>query len=186
MIFLRENYKSRSTDLTEQVTRISKVLEQVEGIYIPLADKFDIPVILSFLSQIDLNIPIYGDQDWMNATGLETAAFLDSNLIFSSDYFLKFDDLDYQKFSKDFLYKTKIDVNRNILYGYDTMKYLLTIIRSSFSSGIALKQKMISGISSTGFHNNICFDSNRINRYLNIVRYLGGRFELIDKFKMNN
>jgi branched-chain amino acid transport system substrate-binding protein len=186
MILLRENYKSRSTDLTEQVTRISQVLNQVEGIYVPLADKIDIPVLLSFLSQIDLNIPIYGDQDWMSATGLETAAFLDSNLIFCSDYFLKFDDLDYQNFSKDFLFKTKIDVNRNILYGYDTMKYLLTIIRSSFSSGIALKQKMISGISSTGFHNNICFNSNRINRYLNIVRYSSGRFELINKFKMNN
>ena len=185
-IVLRETYKSKTFTLTEQINRISASLNQIEGIYIPLSDRIDIPVILSFLSQINLSVPVYGDQDWMSTTGLEAASFLDSNLVFCSDYFLKFDDLDYQNFSKDFFSKTKLDVNRNILYGYDTMKYLLTIMRSSFSSGYALKQKMISGISTVGFHNNICFDSNRINRYLNIVRYISGKFELIDKFKLNN
>ena len=185
-IVLRETYKSKTFTLTEQINRISASLNQIEGIYIPLSDRIDIPVILSFLSQINLSVPVYGDQDWMSTTGLETASFLDSNLVFCSDYFLKFDDLDYQNFSKDFFSKTKLDVNRNILYGYDTMKYLLTLMRSSFSSGYAIKQKMISGISTVGFHNNICFDSNRINRYLNIVHYISGKFELIDKFKLNN
>jgi branched-chain amino acid transport system substrate-binding protein len=185
-IVLRETYKSKSLTLTEQMSRISASLNQIEGVYIPLADRIDIPVILSFLSQINLSVPVYGDQDWMSTTGLEAVSFLDSNLVFCSDYFLKFDDLDYQNFSKAFFSTTKLDVNRNILYGYDTMKYLLTIMRSSFSSGSELKQKMISGISTVGFHNNICFDSNRVNRYLNIVRYISGKFELIDKFKLNN
>ncbi|HAB54714.1 MAG TPA: hypothetical protein DCE80_21485 [Ignavibacteriales bacterium] len=185
-IVLRESYKSNSVDLKEQIKKISESLNLIEAIYIPLADKADIPVIVSFLSQINLNIPVYGDQDWMSSSGLESAAFLDNNLIFCSDYFLKFSEEDYQIFSKNFYSKTKMDVNRNILYGYDTMKYLLTIMRSSFSGSDALKQKMISGISSVGFHNNICFDSNRINRYMNIIRYLSGKFELIDKFKLNN
>lgn len=185
-IVLRESYKSNIVDLKEQIKKISESLNLIEGIYIPLADRIDIPVIVSFLSQINLNIPVYGDQDWMSSSGLESAAFLDNNLIFCSDYFLKFSDEDYQIFSKNFYSKTKIDVNRNILYGYDTMKYLLTIMRNSFSGSDALKQKMISGISSVGFHNNICFDSNRINRYMNIIRYSSGKFELIDKFKLNN
>lgn len=185
-IVLRESYKSNSVDLKEQIKKISESLNLIEGIYIPLADRGDIPVIVSFLSQINLNIPIYGDQDWMSSSGLESVAFLDNNLIFCSDYFLKFSDEDYQIFSKNFYTKTNMDVNRNILYGYDTMKYLLTIIRTSFSGGDALKLKMISGISSVGFHNNICFDLSRINRYMNIIRYSGGKFELIDKFKLNN
>ena len=185
-IVLRESYKSGSLDLKEQIKKLSESLNLSEGIYIPLADRSDIPVIVSFLSQINLNIPVYGDQDWMSTSDLESAAFLDNNLIFCSDYFLKFSDEDYQIFSKNFYSKINLDVNRNILYGYDTMKYLLTIMRNSFSGGDALKQKMISGISSVGFHNNICFDSNRINRYMNIVRYSSGKFELIDKFKLNN
>jgi len=185
-IVLRESYKSGSLDLKEQIKKLSESLNLCEGIYIPLADRSDIPVIVSFLSQINLNIPVYGDQDWMSTSDLESASFLDNNLIFCSDYFLKFSDEDYQIFSKNFYSKINLDVNRNILYGYDTMKYLLTIMRNSFSGGDALKQKMISGISSVGFHNNICFDSNRINRYMNIVRYSSGKFELIDKFKLNN
>ena len=185
-IVLRESYKSGSLDLKEQIKKLSESLNLSEGIYIPLADRSDIPVIVSFLSQINLNIPVYGDQDWMSTSDLESASFLDNNLIFCSDYFLKFSDEDYQIFSKNFYSKINLDVNRNILYGYDTMKYLLTIMRNSFSGGDALKQKMISGISSVGFHNNICFDSNRINRYMNIVRYSSGKFELIDKFKLNN
>ena len=185
-IVLRESYKSGSLDLKEQIKKLSESLNLSEGIYIPLADRSDIPVIVSFLSQINLNIPVYGDQDWMSTSDLESASFLDNNLIFCSDYFLKFSDEDYQIFSKNFYSKINMDVNRNILYGYDTMKYLLTIMRNSFSGGDALKLKMISGISSVGFHNNICFDSNRINRYMNIVRYSSGKFELIDKFKLNN
>ena len=185
-IVLRQSYRSQSVDLKEQIKKISEVQNQIDGLYIPLADKVDIPIVVSYLSQLNLDMPIYGDQDWINASGVESASFLNNNLIFCSDYFLKFDDQDYQSFSKSFYSKTKMDVNRNVLYGYDTMKYLLTILRTSYSSSNAVMQKMISGISSTGFHNNVCFDSKRINLYMNIVRYASGKFELIDKFKLNN
>lgn len=185
-IILRESYRSGSADLKEQMKRISDVSNILEAIYIPLADRTDIPIIVSNLSQLNLNAPIYGDQDWINLGGLETASFLENNIIFCSDYFLKYDDREYQTFAKNFYSKTNIDVNRNVLYGYDTMKYLLTMMRTSFSDADALKQKMISGINSVGFHNNICFDPNRINRYMNIVHYTNGKFELLDKFKLNN
>lgn len=185
-IVLRESYKSGSVNLIEQINEVSSALHQFEGLYIPLADRIDIPAIISFLSQSNLDLSIYGDQDWMTSSSLESVPFLDNKLIFCSDYFINFNDLEYQNFSKSFFSKTKNDVNRNVLYGYDTMKYLLSIMRNSFSGSNAIKQKMISGFSSVGFHNNICFDSNRINLYLNIVRYSKGKFELIDKFKLNN
>lgn len=185
-IILRQSYRSQSGDLKEQIKKISEVQNQIDGLYIPLADKVDIPTIVSYLSQLNLDMSIYGDQDWINASGVESVSFLNNNLIFCSDYFLKFDDQAYQIFSKNFYSKTKMDVNRNILYGYDTMKYLLTILRTSYASSNAVMQKMISGVSSTGFHNNICFDSKRINLYMNIVSYSNGKFDLVDKFKLNN
>lgn len=185
-IVSRESYKSRSVDLTEQMKKISESLNQIEGLYIPLADKIDIPVIVSFLSQTNLNVPIYGDQDWMSSSGMEAASVLDNNLIFCSDYFIRFDDPDYQNFSKNFFSKANMNANRNVLYGYDAMKYILTIMRASFATVSSIKQKMMSGIMVAGIHNNVCFDSSRINKYLNIVRYSNAKFELIDKFKLNN
>lgn len=185
-IIFRESYKRSNFNLTEQQSKIVQLQRELDGLYVPLSDRNDIPVILSLLSQTNLNLPIYGDQDWMTSSGLENAQILYDKLIFSSDYFLKFNDEDYQKFSKAFYSKTGIDANRNVLYGYDTMKYLLTVMRNSFSSSEGLKQKMISGISSTGFHNNICFGSARINKYMNIIKFTNGKFELIDKFKSKN
>lgn len=185
-IIVRESYKSGSVTLKDQMKKLFEYQNQIDGFYIPLADKSDIPVIISFLSQFNLTVPIYGDQDWMISSGLESASFLNNNLIFCSDYFIRYDEPDYQNFSKNFYAKTNTAVNRNVLYGYDTMKFILTIMRSSLSGASSIRQKMISGIMSAGFHNNICFDSNRINRYLNIIRYSNGKFELIDKFKLNN
>ena len=49
-----------------------------------------------------------------------------------------------------------------------------------------IKDKMISGIMSKGFHNNISFDENRMNRFVNIVRYNNGIFELVEKFRYSN
>jgi len=48
-----------------------------------------------------------------------------------------------------------------------------------------LRAKMISGMISSGMHNNISFDERRVNRFLNIVRYKDGVFELIDKFRLS-
>lgn len=185
-ILFREAYRSGTLDLSMQVQKIAANLNQIEGLYIPLSDRVDIPIIISSLSQLNLNIPVYGDQDWMNPLELGSAAFLDNNLIFCSDYYIKFEDPDYQKFTKDYFEKTKTEVNRNVLYGYDAMKFVLTCIRTAGFGTSSLKQKMISGITSAGYKNNISFDSNRINKYLNIIRYTKGRFELINKFKLVN
>lgn len=185
-ILFREAYRSGTIDLSVQVQKITANLNQIEGLYIPLSDRADIRIIISNLSQLNLNLPIYGDQDWMNPSDLGSAAFLDNNLIFCSDYYIKFEDSEYQRFTKDYFEKTKTEVNRNVLYGYDAMKFVLTCIRTAGFGTSSLKQKMISGITSTGYKNNISFDSNRINKYLNIIRYTKGRFELINKFKLIN
>lgn len=185
-IFFREAYRSGTIDLSMQVQKIAANLSRIEGLYIPLSDRADIPIIISNLSQLYLNLPVYGDQDWMNPSDLRSAAFLDNNLIFCSDYYIKFEDPEYQQFTKDYFEKTKTEVNRNVLYGYDAMKFVLTCIRTAGFGASSLKQKMISGITSTGYKNNISFDSSRINKYLNIIRYTKGRFELINKFKLIN
>jgi hypothetical protein len=44
---------------------------------------------------------------------------------------------------------------------------------------------MISGMVSSGLRNNISFDERRVNKFLNIVRYTDGVFELVDKFRLS-
>lgn len=185
-IFLRETYKSNTFDLKDQVDTILAFKDTLEGIYLPLADKADAPALLSQLIQDSIIVSLYGNQDWFYAKGFETSSVLSNNLIFTSDNFINYAGSDYINFNKNFYDRTKTDASRNVLYGYDTAKYLLTVMRNSGNTRAAIINKMESGIMSAGFHNNISFDENHINNYLNIVRYNNGKFELVDKFKSSN
>jgi hypothetical protein len=76
-----------------------------------------------------------------------------------------------------------MDANRNILYGYDAAEYVLNSMPEGRPGRSELKKAMESGVTYKGIHNNIIFDSDRVNRSLNVIRYKDGKFELIDKFK---
>ncbi len=185
-IIVSETYKSNSFDISTQVKNISNYKNDFEAIYIPLADKIDATVILSELAIDGVYTSIYGNQDWFLSTGFDASPELGNKITFTSDYYFDFNNPDFQDFSKSFLSQTKKDMNRNICYGYDTANYLLNLLRGTFISREAIITKMESGFTSVGYHNNISFDENRINRYLNILKYNNGLFELIDKFKTNN
>ncbi len=124
-ILARETYSSKSFDLEQQVTSIAQSSDQLEGLYVPLADKTDAPAILSYLVQNKLNLTIYGNQDWFIAKGFETSTELSNKITFSSDYFIEYESDEFQLFNEMFVKITGRDVNRNVLYGYDTAKYLV-------------------------------------------------------------
>jgi branched-chain amino acid transport system substrate-binding protein len=180
-----QSYQSGSYSLNTQMDRLRFYKDQFEGIYIPLADRADAPMLLSQLVQNEIITNLYGNQDWFSATGFETAPELSNRLTISSDYFIEYNSDEYKSFSRNFHNITNRSVNRNVLYGYDAAKYLLKIIDEGGTDRESVKEKMISGITSTGFHNDIAFDVDRINKYLNIIRYRNGKFELIEKFKAN-
>ncbi len=180
----RESYKNDYTDFSSPVSKIFSDSLVIQGIYIPLSDNSVTPFIFSEFIKYGIKIPIYGNQDWFTAKGFETASEVSNNLTFTSDYFVDFNSEVFKNFSDQFGTATGKDVNRNVLYGYDTAKYLLTAIRNSEPGRKNLVDKMISGMVSSGLHNNISFDARRINKFLNIVRYNADVFELVDKFRL--
>jgi ABC-type branched-subunit amino acid transport system substrate-binding protein len=182
-VVVKETYKISTYSLSEQLSRILTLGGSIEGIYVPLSDKNDATVILSQMVQSGLNTTLYGNQDWLLAKGFETSPEISNKLTFDSDYFIDFNSEDFKEFSKLFKQTTNLEVNRNILYGYDTAKYILTIMRNIDPTRKNIKFKMESGVNVNGYHNNISFDSDHINKFVNIVRYHDGIFELVDKFR---
>jgi hypothetical protein len=128
-------------------------------------------------------LKIYGNQDWFIAKGFETSPELSNKLVFESDYFIDYNDVNFKDFSTKFKNQTGKDVNRNVLYGYDLAKYIIVVMQNIDPTRINIKYKMESGINVNGFHNNISFDSERVNKYINIVRFKDGIFELVEKFR---
>ncbi len=133
--------------------------------------------------QCSLAVPIYGNQDWFSAKGFESSSELSNKITFTSDYFIDYKNDEYQKMSKEYAEVTGKDVNRNFLYGYDLAKYILTVMRNINVSRSNIINKMLTGIMVSGFHNNIAFGEDRVNQFLNIIRYRDGIFELVDKFR---
>ena len=183
-VLKKASFKNDFTDFSEPISKIFSDSLIIEGIYIPLSDNSVTPYILSELVKYGINIPLYGNQDWFTAKGFETAAEISNNLVFESDYFVDFSSEAYSTFQEQFSSLTGKDVNRNVLYGYDAAKFVLTAYRNSESGRKYLVDKMISGMVNTGLHNNISFDERRVNKFLNIIRYRDGVFELVDKFRL--
>ena len=185
-IAAKETYKSKSFSLAEQMNRISSISKTLEGIYAPISDGSDANAILSQMVQSGLNLEIYGNQDWFLGKGFESSSDLSNKLTFESDYFIDFNDAAFKQFSISFKKIANMEINRNILYGYDTAKYILTVIRNIDPTRKNIRYKMESGINVIGFHNNISFDLDRTNKFTNIVRFNDGVFELVDKFRAGN
>lgn len=182
-IAAKETYKSKSFSLAEQMTRITSISTSLDGIYAPISDGSDANAILSQMVQSGLNLEIYGNQDWFLGKGFESSPELSNNLTFDSDYFIDFNDAAFKELSASFKKIAGMEINRNILYGYDTAKYILTVLRNIEPTRKNIKYKMESGINVTGLHNNISFDLDRSNKFINIVRFNDGVFELVDKFR---
>jgi branched-chain amino acid transport system substrate-binding protein len=182
-IIAKETYKSKSYSLSDQLNRIAVIKNSIEGIYAPISDPNDANAILSQTVQSGLEINIYGNQDWFLGKGFESSSTSANKLTFESDYFIDFNDQDFKNFSVRFKKITDKGTGRNVLYGYDIAKYLLTVMRNIDPTRKNIKFKIESGINVSGYHNNISFDSERINKYLNIVRYQDEVFELVEKFR---
>jgi len=184
-VLKKESFRDDYTDFSEPISKIYNDSLTIEGVYIPLSDNSVTPFIFSEMIKYGVKIPLYGNQDWFTAKGFETAAEISNNLVFESDYFVDFNSGAYKNFSDQFISITGKDVNRNVLYGYDAAKYVLTVLRNTEPRRKSLVDKMISGMVSSGLRNNISFDERRINKFLNIVRYRDGVFELVDKFRLS-
>jgi len=182
-ILVKETYRSKSVDLSKQISNLIPYIDRLDGIYIPLSDKFDAEIILSEMLKQNVIIPIYGNQDWINAKGLETSSALSNTLKITSDYFIVFNDQAFIEFNQSFLSTTGKEITRNVLYGYDVAKYLTTALRSLQPTRNTIKLKLDSGLKSNGYHNNISFSKKKRNTYINILSYTDGKFQLIEKYK---
>lgn len=182
-ILVKETYRSKSVDLSKQISNLIPYIDRLDGIYIPLSDKFDAEIILSEMLKQNVIIPIYGNQDWINAKGLETSSALSNTLKITSDYFIDFNDKSFIEFNQSFLSTTGKEITRNVLYGYDVAKYLTTALRSLQPTRNTIKLKLDSGLKSNGYHNNISFSKKKRNTYINILSYTDGKFQLIEKYK---
>jgi branched-chain amino acid transport system substrate-binding protein len=181
-IVVRETYNSGSFEIQDQVRRLAGYTD-IDGLFIPLSDKADAPVIINELMMNNIHLPVYGNQDWFFTKVTSNLSGLTSPLTFTSDHFIDYNDPGYEEFSQKFNSITGKEANRNVLYGYDAAKFIFGSVRDWNYSPAEIGRLFNSGKAIPGYHNNICFDGQRVNNYLNIIQFSDGVFQLLDKFK---
>jgi ABC-type branched-subunit amino acid transport system substrate-binding protein len=182
-VMIQRTYKSRVGVADESISDVLNIIDKLDGIYLPVSDRDDIPLLLNTLAKNNISLPLYGNQDWFLGKGYEIYPVVMNNFIFTSDYFIDYGSYSYNSFNEEFIKITGIEADRNVLYGYDLAKYFLNQLSKINAGPEVIAARMINGNTVTGYHNNISFDENRINRFVNIVRYRNGLFELVDKFR---
>ena len=185
-VLIHQVYPANSIEITQQINQMLPFANSLEGIYAPISDKNDATVILSSLVLDSLYLPMYGNQDWFQAKGMETSTTLSDNLIMTSDYFIDFKDPKFIELSKNFFTETGNEMNRNVLYGYDAANYLLQILDETNNDPNQMAQFIYSGFSFKGIHNDLLFDKNHVNKILNLVRYKDGIYKLIQRYNSIN
>ena len=189
-IWVDSDYQSGKYNFKESVNKINQFRDTLQCIYVPVSSSNDDAYVLSYLVidslHVDsLNIKFYGNQDWFSSKLLKSSSTIGSNLIFTSDYFIPFRNRNYKQFNRKYFEQNKYDSNRNVLYGYDITKFLLSILNVNGDNVYSVAQALKTSKEVKGIHNNFLFDKNRINSFLNLVKYKNGIFRLIDRYKIN-
>lgn len=184
-IVLKETFKNLATDISPSFAKLKNDLNKIDGIYLPISKGKDAELIITELEKLDLKIPVFGTQDWLEAKGLESSTNISKNIRITSDFFIDYQDTRFNEFSSEFSELLGKEPNRYVLYGYDAAKHLITAIRGTTPSRVGIKLKLNSGMKTVGFKNNISFGSKRRNTYINILKYSDGKFSLVERFKAN-
>lgn len=177
------NFKSNETDLNNIFSYLKNNEKKYDGVYLPMSENQHFSLLLSGFSLHGISTFIYGNQDWFNAKELNNYIDLNNRLIITSDYYIDYTSQEYGEMNKVFFEKTNLEVNRNVLYGYDAAKFVLEPLSILNKNTSLIEKYKDPEVIIQGFHNNISLNKNRINRYLNILRYKDNSFEMIDRFK---
>ncbi len=185
-IIVSQSYSLKGNTIKREILNVKNNINKIEGIYLPISDNQYSNMILSTLILNRMSINLYGNQDWLSSSDIEKYPELSSKLIFTSDYYLDYSNNNLLSFSNDIKNKTNSEINRNFMYGYDITNFIVNLIDKNNNSKELLAKLIQNKEFKNGFHNYIYFGEDRINQYLNIIRFKDGKYELVDRFKYNN
>jgi ABC-type branched-subunit amino acid transport system substrate-binding protein len=161
-------------------------VNSVDAIYIPITSKNDIKLISAALTSYKINAKILGTGDFNHPFELEATKDKMNGLIFDYDSYFDLKDYVYKNFYKNYVLKTKKQVTKNTLYGYDAISILLAGIRKGNLNRKDLKNFLSNIEKWPGLHSRITLRKNRINSDLNILEYRNSKIVKIDEINIHD
>ncbi|HTP79571.1 MAG TPA: penicillin-binding protein activator [Bacteroidota bacterium] len=149
-------------------------VQNVDGLFVPIANSDEIPVVTSQIKFYNFQSQLLGTGDWNDIMQLDQNQEYTDGVIFTVDSYTDAKDPAYRQFALKYRQSNKDKPpGMNALYGYDSMKMLLSVI-----SGGAIHRNEIAGALQnvkgfSGLHSKISFMPTRVNGYLTVMQYRG-------------
>jgi ABC-type branched-subunit amino acid transport system substrate-binding protein len=171
---------------TKTKYEIDDPVYSVDAIYVPINNKNDIKNISALLAKYKMNMQILGTGDYNHIIELNANSKTMDNLIFDSDLYLDMTKEPYAGFFKRFSQKTGKEATSYSLFAYDALSLILHAIKNGKIDREQIKQFISELNYYQGIHSKITFKWNRVNSYLNILKYKDKQIIKIDEINVNN
>jgi ABC-type branched-subunit amino acid transport system substrate-binding protein len=150
-------------------------ITSIDGLLVP-AYASDLKLLIPQLEYYNLNAKIFGSANWNDPALLKDHPKISKNLIFVSDYYIDQDSRFYQNFERYYSRLLGVKPTRFDLYGYDTMRALLSVFTESDCTREAIRKKLSQMPKYNGICRNISFRGNRprVNSCAFIMKFENG------------
>lgn len=175
-------YPSTNDGITQELQPLASRKSEIDGIYAPVSERKMIPHLLSGLVNNGLIMPVFGNQEFFQARGIDAAPELEGMVHFTSDHFIDVQDNLYLDLNRDFFGQNGTMFLRNNIFGYESANLITSAVTGT---GTTLFQALTDGTEKKGIMKHFFIDSRRTNRFMNILRYRDGVYERIDVFRAN-
>ncbi|MGA9116225.1 MAG: ABC transporter substrate-binding protein [Bacteroidota bacterium] len=151
----------------------------IQGIFLPISSPEEIGVVASQLVYFNLGARMLGSGEWSDLGELDVHKRYAAGVVFESDSHTEEGDPAYAAFAARYAARTGKPPTRNSLYGYDTARLILGIIRAGASTRQAVAEALRRTAGFRGYHGAVTLTRGRVNSRLHMLRYDGSSLERI-------
>jgi ABC-type branched-subunit amino acid transport system substrate-binding protein len=168
---IADSLKIPTQSLRQKVDSLTIPVKTIDVLYLPIADAEEIGVVSSQVRYFNFASTLLGGGEWNDPFELEQHRQYTDGMIFPSDSYWSENDARYRAFAARYENTFGTKPTKNVLYTYDLMKALLTII----ANGARQRDEIATALSSLrgfeGIHSNLSFTPKRVNGVLSILQY---------------
>ena len=152
----------------------------IQGLYLPLSSPEEIAVVSSQIAYFNLQTQMLGSGEWNDFLELNANRRYCKGVLFESDTFTDSNSVSYTDFQVGFAMRFKKHPSRNALYGYDTARLMLSLVRSGASTRESLKRALADVTGYQGLHSKIGFSKGRVNGWISVLLFDGDAIQKVD------
>ncbi len=178
-IFMVDSLELTSIKYPHVSDSIDTEVTGIDAVYLPIRASTEIEVIASQIVYFNIKTQLLGSGEWESLSELDASKRYCKGVIFESDSYPGQSGDVFTAFAEKFSRRFGRQPGKNTLYGYDTARLILSLIKNGASNREALTRALASVHEYSGVHSKLSLSDRRVNSWLNILQYDSETIRLI-------